>query len=36
MAQAMQWESLEAFAGTLMQYGKVLIGGGSVIHSMNG
>ena len=36
MGQAMQWDGLEAFAGTLMQYGKVLIGGGSVIHSMNG
>jgi hypothetical protein len=34
MAQGMQWEHFEAFAGTIMQYGKVLIGGGTVIHSM--
>jgi hypothetical protein len=30
----MQWEHFKAFAGTIMQYGKVLIGGGTVIHSM--
>ena len=35
MEQAMQWEYLQTFAGTLMEYGKVLIGGGTVIHSMN-
>ena len=35
MAQGMQWEHFMAFAGTIMEYGKVLIGGGSVIHSMN-
>ena len=35
MEQAMQWEHLQTFAGTLMEYGKVLIGGGTVIHSMN-
>ena len=34
MTQGMQWEHFEAFAGTIMQYGKVLIGGGTVIHSM--
>ena len=35
MEQAMQWEYPQTFAGTLMEYGKVLIGGGTVIHSMN-
>ena len=35
MAQGMQWEHFMAFAGTIMEYGKVLIAGGSVIHSMN-
>ena len=34
MTQGMQWEHFKAFAGTIMQYGKVLIGGGTVIHSM--
>ena len=35
MAQGMQWEHFMAFAGTIMEYGKVLIAGGSVIQSMN-
>ena len=35
MAQGMQWEHFMAFAGTITEYGKVLIAGGSVIHSMN-
>ena len=35
MAQGMQWEHFMAFAGTIMEYGKVLIAGGSIIHSMN-
>ena len=35
MAQGMQWEHFMAFAGTIMEYGKVLIAGGSVIHSMS-
>ena len=35
MGQAMQWEHIQDFVGTLTEYGKVLIGGGTVIHSMN-
>ena len=35
MGKAMQWEHIQDFVGTLTEYGKVLIGGGTVIHSMN-
>ena len=34
MEQAMQWEGIEQFIGTLQKYGKVLIGGGTVIQAM--
>ena len=36
MGKAMQWEHIQDFVGTLTEYGKVLIGGGTVIHSMRG
>ena len=35
VGKAMQWEHIQDFVGTLTEYGKVLIGGGTVIHSMN-
>ena len=31
---AMKWEGLEQFIGTLQKYGKVLIGGGTVVKAM--
>jgi hypothetical protein len=34
MEQAMKWEGFEQFVGTLQKYGKVLIGGGTVIQAM--
>ena len=34
MEQAMQWEGIEQFIGTLQKYGKILIGGGTVIQAM--
>ena len=34
MEQGMKWEGFEQFVGTLQKYGKVLIGGGTVIQAM--
>ena len=34
MEQAMQWEGIEQFISTLQKYGKVLIGGGTVIQAL--
>jgi hypothetical protein len=36
MAAAMQWESFQAVASTLLEYGKGMVMGGAVIHSMDG
>jgi hypothetical protein len=36
MAAAMQWESFQAVAGTILEYGKVMVMGGTIIHSMDG
>ena len=35
MGKAMEWPHIQDFVGMLTEYGKVLIGGGMVIHSMN-
>ena len=35
MGKAMEWAHIQDFVGMLTEYGKVLIGGGTVIHSMN-
>ena len=34
MVQEMKWEGFEQFVGTLQKYGKVLIGGSTVIQAM--
>ena len=34
MEQGTKWEGFEQFVGTLQKYGKVLIGGGTVIQAM--
>ena len=36
MAAAMQWESFQAVAGTILEYGKVMVMAGTIIHSMDG
>ena len=36
MAAAIQWESFHAVAGMMLEYGKVMIMSGTVIHSMDG